>query len=193
MSWVDYSILGILLLSILVGLLRGFVREVLGIATWVAAFVAAWMFGDLVADRLSPMISQPQVRMVAGHALLFFGALFVGSLISHLVGTLVRDGVVASIDRTLGAGFGLMRGVAAIIFVVMLADVSAATRETRWWNDSVLIPRLLPFANAMRGWFPERWLAPLKSASASHLNYRTSAGLAEDASIDKAAPVAERK
>jgi membrane protein required for colicin V production len=165
MSWVDYSILGILALSVLVGVLRGFVREVLGLATWVGAFVVTYFFGGLVAHQLAPFISVPEVRLVAGQALLFVGSLFIGALITHLIGTLVSESPVAPVDRTLGGVYGLGRGLLAVVLVIVLADASATAREQRWWNESVLIPPLLPLASTVRSWIPPRWLAPLKSSS----------------------------
>jgi membrane protein required for colicin V production len=165
MSWVDYSILGILALSVLVGVLRGFVREVLGLATWIGAAAMTYFFGGYVAHQLVPVISAPEVRLIAGQALLFIGSLFLGALITHLIGALVRESPVAPVDRTLGGMFGFVRGVAALVIVVMLADASVATREQRWWNESVLIPPLLPLATTVRSWIPQRWLAPLKSST----------------------------
>lgn len=165
MSWVDYSILGILALSVLVGVLRGFVREVLGLATWGGAIVITYLFGGYVAHQLVPVISAPEVRLIAGQALLFIGSLFIGALITHLIGALVRESPVAPVDRTLGGLFGLGRGLLAVVLVVMLADASLKTREQRWWNESVLIPPLLPLASTVRSWIPQRWLAPLKSSS----------------------------
>jgi membrane protein required for colicin V production len=165
MSWVDYSILVILGLSVLVGVLRGFVREVLGLATWVTAFVATYFLGAAVADRLVPYIPAAEVRLVVGQALLFFGALFVGAVLTHLIGVLVRESPVAPVDRTLGGGFGLLRGLVAVVLIVMLADASSTTREQRWWSESALIPPVLPMASMVRSWIPPRWLAPLNSST----------------------------
>jgi membrane protein required for colicin V production len=165
MSWVDYSILGILALSVLVGVLRGFVREVLGLATWVGAAAITYFFGHAVAAQLVTVISIAEVRLIVGQALLFVGALFVGALLTHLIGALVSESPVAPVDRTLGAFFGLVRGLLAVILVIILADASTTTREQRWWNESVLIPPLLPLANTVRSWVPQRWLAPLQPSS----------------------------
>jgi membrane protein required for colicin V production len=165
MSWVDYSILAILGLSALVGVLRGLIRECLGVLTWVGAIVITYLFGGVVARQLSSIIPAAEVRLVAGYALLFIGALFIGALITHLIGTIVRDSPIARMDRVLGAGFGLLRGLAAVVIVIMLADTSAAARDKPWWNQSVLIPPLLPLAHTVRGWIPQRWQEPLKTSS----------------------------
>lgn len=158
MSWVDYCIIAVVALSLLVGLLRGFVREVLGAAAWIAAFAVAWLFGPEAARILAPHISTPSVRLAAGYSLLFFGVLFAGALITHLVSMMVRQGPIAGVDRMLGGGFGLVRGLLAVVVVIMLAGLSTVDHD-RWWRDSKLIPPLLPLANALRSHVPQHWLA----------------------------------
>ena len=51
MNWIDYTILGVLALSVLVGLWRGLVSEVLSLASWIVAFWVAWTFGPMVAAQ----------------------------------------------------------------------------------------------------------------------------------------------
>jgi membrane protein required for colicin V production len=162
MSWVDYCIIGIVALSMVVGFLRGFIREVLGSVTWIAAFALAWFFGASVAHILAPYIHIPAARLVAGYTLMFFLALFAGSLLTYLIESLIQNGGGAGIDRTLGAGFGLLRGVLAVVVIIMLAGTTTAHQE-RWWRESRLIPPLVPLADTLRSWVPERWLEPLKS------------------------------
>ena len=162
MAWVDYCIIGIVVLSLLVGLLRGFVRELLGVATWVAAFGMSWFFGPTAAHTLARHIDIPAVRLVSGYALMFFGSLFIGAVITHLLGMLVKDGAAAGIDRMLGGGFGLARGIFVVVLIIMLAGVNSGQHE-RWWRDSQLIPPLLPLASALRTCVPERWLVPFQS------------------------------
>lgn len=161
MIWVDYCILGILALSVLIGLLRGFVREVLGVATWVLAILATYLLGDTTAHALDAYIETPAVRLAAGYTLVFLFSLLLGAVVTHLVALLVRDGPIAAIDRTVGAGFGLVRGFVVLVVVVMIAGTTAA-RDDRWWRESTLIPLLVPFADAARPLVPERWLALLR-------------------------------
>ena len=56
MNWTDYIILGVLALSVLVGLWRGLVSEVLALVIWIAAFWVAWSFGPAVARHFEHVI-----------------------------------------------------------------------------------------------------------------------------------------
>ncbi|MGP1667661.1 MAG: CvpA family protein, partial [Rhodanobacter sp.] len=47
MNWVDYAIIGVLGLSVVIGLWRGLVSEVLALAIWAAAFWVAWWLGPI--------------------------------------------------------------------------------------------------------------------------------------------------
>ncbi|MGH8455040.1 MAG: CvpA family protein, partial [Nevskiales bacterium] len=44
MLWVDYLILGIVLVSAVIGLFRGFFREIISLVAWIAAFMVAIYF-----------------------------------------------------------------------------------------------------------------------------------------------------
>lgn len=166
MNWADYVILAVFAVSILIGLLRGFTREVLGIVGWVLAFVIAFTFTHAVAEWLTPHIATPSVRRAAAFGGLFFGVLLLSSLLTFFVGRLVREGAMASADRTLGAGFGLLRGLvltAALIWAVG----NTLARQDPWWQQSALIPRLEWTADILKAIVPQRWISVLESPSTS--------------------------
>ena len=50
LGWVDLALLGVLALSVIVGLLRGFVFEVLSVLGWVVAYFAAQWLSPQVAE-----------------------------------------------------------------------------------------------------------------------------------------------
>ena len=51
MNWTDGIILGVLALSVLIGLFRGLVSEILSLVIWIAAFWVTWTFGPVVSAR----------------------------------------------------------------------------------------------------------------------------------------------
>lgn len=160
MIWVDYVFIGIVLVSVLVGIFRGLVREALSLAVWVLAFVLTLRFAPLLAEHLQASIKTGPVRTVAAYAIVFFGVLIVGSLVTWAISHLVKGAGLGSIDRTLGGGFGLARGIFILAAVVLLAGTSAAKQEP-WWKESVLVPRIEPLARGLHALIPEQWLAYL--------------------------------
>jgi membrane protein required for colicin V production len=166
MVWVDYVFIAIVVISLLLGAVRGFIREALSLATWIAAFVLALRYGPDCMARLAPLISSPPIRAVAGYCLPFFGVLLVGGLLILAIGWAVRGAGLAPLDRMLGAGFGLLRGGFIVAALVMLAGISAPGRQ-HWYKESVLVPQIQPFANALQGLIPPHWLTYLRAQTAS--------------------------
>ena len=84
MNWIDYTILGALALSVVVGLWRGLVSEVLSLAAWIVAFWVAWTFGPLVAAQFEHSITLPAARVLLGYGLCFVAVLVLGALLRFL-------------------------------------------------------------------------------------------------------------
>jgi membrane protein required for colicin V production len=162
MAWVDFVLLGIVLLSVLWGAIRGFIREALSLATWIAAFVLALGYGPQFADAFKNDIASPTLRLVAGYAVPFFGILLVGGLLTWAIGMAVRGAGLAPVDRMLGSGFGLVRGGLIVLILVIVAGFSTLGRES-WWKESIIVPQIQPLAKEVQALIPSRWLAYLQA------------------------------
>ncbi len=161
MIWVDYTFIAIVFASLLIGAFRGLIRECLSLATWILAFVLTLRYGPEVADRLKASIGTESLRLIAGYALCFFGVLLAGALLTLLVSLLIRGSGLGGVDRMLGAGFGLLRGLFVIVAIVMVVGVTEARNEA-WWKHSVLVPALIPAAAQLQALIPESWLSYLR-------------------------------
>jgi membrane protein required for colicin V production len=153
-GWPDYIILGIIAISVVVGLLRGFIKEVLALLVWVAAFLIAYNFTGDVAGWLEGGISLPSARMAIGFAGLFITTLLLGGLLTYLLGELVDRTGLTGTDRLIGGVFGLLRGVALAVALIVLAEFTPLPGDP-WWQESALIQRLTPLANWATGLMPE--------------------------------------
>lgn len=140
MNWVDAIILGILALSILIGLLRGLVAELLSLVIWVAAFVVAALFGPAVAGLFEHAISLSVARISLGYAICFIGVLLIGAIIRFAARRLIWSTGLTGLDRLLGLLFGFVRGVLLVTLAVFLMGLTSLTRES-WWQQSALLPQ----------------------------------------------------
>jgi len=154
MEWPDYVILAILTLSILVGLFRGFLSEAMGLAIWAAAFWLAFTFVDEFSPLLVNGIELPSARTAIAFAILFFAALVVGGLLSWVIGQMVEKTGLSGTDRLLGSVFGLVRGLAIVVLLLLFAGFTPLPKDP-WWQNSQLIPRILPLAEWSAGFIPE--------------------------------------
>ena len=145
-GWVDACLLGVLLLSIVVGAIRGLVFEVLSLAGWlVAYFVALWAMPEL-APRLPIGTAGSPLNLAASFASAFILTLVVWSLLSRLVRTLIHATPLRPIDRLLGAAFGVLRGGLVLLVAAALVGLTPAVRSTAWqasigarWLDAGLL------------------------------------------------------
>jgi membrane protein required for colicin V production len=154
MTWPDYAILAVILLSTLVGLLRGFIKEVFSLAVWAAAFLVAYTFAGDVADWMENAIALPSARTAMGFAGLFIAVLLVGGLINYLLGKLVETTGLSGTDRLLGGIFGSARGLVLVVAVLLVAGFTPIP-EDPWWQESRTIERLMPMVRWTAEFLPE--------------------------------------
>src|SRR6476646_4983653 len=110
LSAVDWMLLAVVALSALMGAMRGIVVEVLSLVVWIAAFWLAFVYGAEVAGLFLAQMHDPAARLLVAYAAVFIAALIVGSLVTWLIGKLVRTVGLGGIDRLLGLLFGVVRG-----------------------------------------------------------------------------------
>lgn len=143
MNWADWTIVGILTLSCLIGLTRGFIKEAFSLVIWIAAFFVATTFKAPLASLLVSAISTPSVRELAAFAILFVATLIVGGLLNFLIGELVKFTGLSGTDRLIGVIFGLARGVVIIMAILLLLPALIPINQDPWWHQSALIPHFM--------------------------------------------------
>ncbi len=161
MNWVDYVILATLVLSTLAGVIRGITREVLGLATWVLAFIIAFLVAPPVAGWLERWVSDPALRLLLGYGGVFLLTLALGAIVTSILASWIRGSHLSGADRSLGAGFGLLRAVLLIGAAALLSDLAGA-REAPWWTESQLIDKFDAVGDALGALLPESWLDALR-------------------------------
>ncbi|MDO8350254.1 MAG: CvpA family protein [Gallionella sp.] len=130
MTGFDYAIIGIMLVSLLLGLWRGLVYEVLSLLGWPLAFVLSRMFAADIEPLLP--ISQEFARVAIAYALVFIVALIVWGMLVWLFTKLIKAVGLGVLDSVLGGVFGLLRGVLVILALVWLAGMSDLPEQALW-------------------------------------------------------------
>ena len=129
LGWVDIGLLLFMALSIVIGLMRGVVFEVLSLAGWLVGYLAAQLLTPLVQPHTS--IGQPgsALNHAVAFASVFFVSLLLWGLGARLVRVFIRATPLSSVDRLLGACFGLVRG---LLVLLVLALVLGFTPLAKW-------------------------------------------------------------
>lgn len=137
MSWLDWALMAVLLLSAVVGLWRGLVYEVLSVAVWVVAFWLAQRYGAPMGAWLPVDGFSEPLRVAMGFAVVFLASAFVGGLLSWLMKKLVESVGLRPVDRVLGGAFGLLRGAVILLGLTMVVQMTPLHTQERWRQSPV--------------------------------------------------------
>lgn len=156
MNWADFAILAIIALSAVIGFFRGFLREVVGLCTWILAFYLAFVSAESVAVWFRQWIASGSIRIAVAFGVVFIGVLIAGAVANYVLGQLVSKTGFAGTDRTVGGAFGIVRGVAILVVLALLAGTTPLPHDA-WWRESIFIDHLQDGAIYVRNWLPDRF------------------------------------
>ncbi len=153
MTWLDYGILAVLLLSVLWGIWHGLVREVISLAGWVIAFLLANQFAAPLAKMLPDSLPRPEWHVMIAFVAIFLFMVTVTTLTGVLLSKFVRKAGLGGLDRGLGGLFGLARGWFIALVFALLAGLTTFPLQPAW-KDSFFGPSLARAAVYLKTWLP---------------------------------------
>jgi membrane protein required for colicin V production len=154
----DWLLLGVLLASLVLGFWRGLIYEVLSLAGWVAAFVVAqWLAADVVS--LLPFVqgAPASVQYAVAFVVVFVATLFATGVLSWLIKKLIDSVGLRPVDRSLGAVFGLARGVVVLLAVTVFLQLLGMTSES-WWQEAAGSVWLETALNGLKPLLPQKFV-----------------------------------
>jgi len=147
MNWVDYTILGIVLLSTALGLWKGFLRTVLGLVGTIVSLVIAYFLAQYTANALlnwgwcNNLIlgeTGSLAAAVGGNeglakgifviivmVIMFIILRLILLLLNKLIKKLTKKKGIGGIDRFLGLVVGLARGVLIVMVILAISSFIA--------------------------------------------------------------------
>lgn len=156
MTLLDWILTGVLVFSLMLGAWRGLVYEVLSVLGWAASFYAAQWFAPQVATWLPLQSASNTLRYAAAFVLVFIAAVFVAGLLAALVKKLVDAIGLRPVDRTLGAAFGVLRGVIMLLAATVVINMTAL-KSSDWWLASKGAPVLTATLGSLKPLLPEQF------------------------------------
>jgi membrane protein required for colicin V production len=153
MTWLDYAVLGVAVISVGWGIWHGLVREVISLGGWVLAFLAANLFAGPLGELLPDSIPHAELKVLIGFVAIFIVVLAVATMAGVLLSRMLKKVGLGTLDRTLGGVFGLVR---AVVIAVAFALVAGLTRLplAPMWKDSYSGPPLGRTAIQLKPWLP---------------------------------------
>lgn len=153
MTAFDYAVLGVMAISLLLGIARGVISEILALAAWLAAFIAARLWAAPAGELMLAELPDPLWRQLAGFVVVLVAVLLLFALLRWLATLLLKASGLRPLDRVLGALFGVARGVLVVLVLVLLAGLTPLPQQ-QWWRQALSAPPLETAVLAVMPWLP---------------------------------------
>jgi len=153
----DVIIIALLLLSAGLGFMRGFCNEVFTIFGWIGAVIATIYFTPVAREYGREFIEKKWLADVATAGTIFIVTLGIFSLVSYFATKTLAASKLNIVDRSLGFGFGVLRGVVLLGLTFYLYTYVFADPEQRpaFVNEARTRPFLEASANWVQVFLPE--------------------------------------
>jgi len=146
LTFIDIVFALVILVSTFFALRKGLAREVISLVALVGGFILAAFYYPAVAGWLASLTKTRAVAELAGFLAIFVSCLVLGAVAAFLVNRIVKMASLEWVDRLLGGGFGLLRGL-AVTSIVAFALIAFPVRPDVMAR-SVFAPYLLAGARA---------------------------------------------
>lgn len=140
-TFIDFLIVLIIVVSAGYAAWRGFVSETLTIFEWVAAALACLYIGPYLIPMMRSLFSQPWLASLLAYASVFLAVFIPFAFLSHRISQGVKNSPIGPLDRAAGVGFGILRGL-AIVGLAYLAFTYFVPipQHPRWLAEAELLP-----------------------------------------------------
>lgn len=162
MSALDIFVILVLVGGAAVGFVRGFVYELLSLLAWVAAIAAIKLFHTQLSGGLSGAVGTAEGAAVLAFALLFVPTFILVKLVARSLGVKTRRSLLGPVDRVLGGGFGLVKGLLAATLFFLFANLATdlvygpEAERPAWMTNSRTFPLLNASGRAIVDWVEAR-------------------------------------
>lgn len=146
-------VLVIIGVSIIVSMMRGAFKEMLAIIGWLVAFYVANTYASVLSPLLPQDIPTEALKTLAAFLILLIAVLFINSLLSIAISSIISKVGLGWLNRLLGILFGFAKGVLIVCVLVFLAGLTSLPKE-RMWTDAMLSSPLEVLVKSTFPWLP---------------------------------------
>lgn len=153
MTVFDYAVLAIVGLSILLAVMRGLTQELLALAAWALSFWLASKYAGISVRWVPAGLPNESLRYMAAFLAIFCVVWLLSAIVRITLNQFLRASGLKPLDRLLGSGFGLLRGVLLSLMLVMVAGMTSLPRSPDWRN-AMFSPLFEEAAQRAKPWLP---------------------------------------
>lgn len=162
MSALDIFVILLLGGGAIIGFVRGLVQEMLSLLAWVVAIVMLRLFHTPISASLVDATGGATAAAVLAFVLLFLPSFLFMKLLARSIGKRTRSSVLGPVDRVLGGGFGMLKGLIAATLFFLLANLATdliygpEADRPDWMRNSNTYPLLNASGRAVVDWVETR-------------------------------------
>ena len=150
----DIVVLLAVALAAIGGLMRGFVGEVASLLAWVAGFAAVRFLHEPVRMLMTPYMGSSASAAILSVATLFLAAFILVRISGDVLSRNARASLIGPVDRLLGFGFGITKGVLASVLLFLLTTltfemIDKGKPAPQWLTESRTAPTLAILSKAL--------------------------------------------
>lgn len=149
----DWIFIALLLISALLGLWRGFIEEVMSLGGWFVSGLAALYLADVLSPHLAMTGLSDTLRYCLAFALIFIVTMLTWTMLTSAIKNAIGAVGLGTLDRLLGAGFGLLRGVLILTVLTVLISYTPV-QATEFWQTSEAVKLSLKTAQSLKTYLP---------------------------------------
>jgi membrane protein required for colicin V production len=154
--WIDLLVVAVVGASAVFAVYRGFVAETLSIFAWAAAAFATLYFAPSAAPLLGNSMS-PVAGLIVAYVAVFLVVLIPLSFISARFADNVQQSSVGPLDRSLGAVFGIVRGLILIsLAYILFTLIVPLKKQPAWIAQAWTLPLIQDTGDVLLSLVPEQ-------------------------------------
>jgi membrane protein required for colicin V production len=165
LHWIDLAIIAIIALSVLTGLFRGFVKELVALCVWILAFWLAYNYSQALDPWLQSYIQEQSARTAVAFIAVLFATLLAGGVVNALLSFILKRSGLSGTDRTLGMGFGFVRGVFLVALLMVSVKMTSLPYQ-QYAQESKLYASFDPVVTILYAHLPD-FIKQVKTVDAS--------------------------
>jgi len=146
----------------MIGFVRGLVHELLSLLAWVVAILMLRLFHAPISAGLVGSTGSATAAAVLAFVVLFLPSYLFIKILARSIGKKSRSSMLGPVDRVLGGGFGMLKGLLAATLFFLLANLATDlvygpdAQRPDWMRNSRTYPLLNASGRSVVDWVETR-------------------------------------
>ena len=161
MNWLDVILIGILVVTSILGIVKGLVKQVFGLLAVIIGLILALSFYSQVSWLYLRLVSHEVLAHFLGFLTIFLVVLCLGWVSSYVLSKFIK-GPLKLLNSVLGGGLGLLKGIlicGVVVFALLVFPISKKALK-----ESLISPVCLHMTRAIISLIPRELKEKFKEA-----------------------------